>query len=91
MNKKYVVFHQLNQNPKLLISTYTHKERKKGRKNQQRRLRLTPKRKKQKKQQQISKAADKMGACKVHTKITDVHDKNYLNFSHRRHHHWLYN
>lgn len=64
MNKKYVVFHQLNQNPKTPY-LHIHSQRKKGRKNQQRRLRLTPKRKKQKKkQQQISKAADKMGACK---------------------------
>ena len=59
MNKKYVVFHQLNQNPKTPY-LHIHSQRKKGRKNQQRRLRLTPKRKKQKK----NKAADKMGACK---------------------------
>ena len=89
MNKKYVVFHQLNQNPKTPY-LHIHSQRKKGRKNQQRRLRLT-RNGRNKKQQQISKAADKMGRVKVHTKITDVHDKNYLNFSHRRHHHWLYN
>ena len=47
MNKKYVVFHQLNQNPKTPY-LHIHSQRKKGRKNQQRRLRLTPKRKKQK-------------------------------------------
>lgn len=66
MNKKYVVFHQLNQNPKTPY-LHIHSQRKKERNEKptkEIKINSETEETKKKQQQQISKAADKMGACK---------------------------